>query len=212
VDVAFRGAEGNVGLSLCNHRHLNGMDARLRHLKEQLGQKKLHKLVLLRDPRLPLSAHAAKTQQLLKELTAAEARLVRPTVEALAALEALRTLLSDAQAGDLAHGGNSVSPATVRDWLAEHLPDSLREFLDQVVSYPGVVEADPDEGLFDQLSELLGDHFVLPLDEAAARLELSAGEVEDYARRHGQQFGLLSGPPAVLYHLSLAQPEAAVTE
>lgn len=212
VDLAFRSAEGQVGLSLCNHRHLNGMVARLRHLKEQLGKKKLHKLVLLRDPRLPISANAAKTQQLLKDLTAGDARLVRPSVEALAALEALRTLLSDAQAGDLAHGGDSVSPATVRDWLAEHLPDSLRELLEEVVSYPGVGDSEPVESLFDQLSELLGEHFVLPLDEAAAKLELSAGEVEDCARRHDQQFGLLSGPPAVLYHLSLAQPEAAVTE
>jgi hypothetical protein len=212
VDLAFRGADGNVGLSLCNHRHLNGMVGRLKRLQNQLAKTKLHKLVLLRDPRLPISAKATATHKLLEKLTAAEARLVRPSVEALAALEALRTLLSDAQAGDLAHGGDSVSPATVRDWLAAHLPDCLRDFLDEVVSYPGLVEPEHDETLFDHLSELLGGHYVLPLDEAAARLELSVGEVEDCARRHGQQFGLLSGSPAVLYHLALAQAGAAVTE
>jgi hypothetical protein len=212
VDLAFRGADGNVGLSLCNHRHLNGMVSRLKRLQNQLARTKLHKLVLLRDPRLPISAKATATHKLLDKLTAAEGRLVRPSVEALSALEALRTLLSDAQAGDLAHGGDSVSPATVRDWLAAHLPVSLREFLEEVVSYPSIVGPEHDERLFDQLSELLGEQYVLPLEEAAARLELSAGEVEDCARRHGQQFGLLSGPPAVLYHLSLAQAEVAVTE
>jgi hypothetical protein len=212
VDLAFRGPDGNVGVSLCNHRHLNGMVGRLKRLQNQLARGKLHKVVLLRDQRLPISAKATATRKLLKNLTESQARLVRPSVEALAALEALRTLLSDAQAGDLAHGGDSVSPATVRDWLAEHLPDSLRELLEEVVSYPGIVGPEPDESLFDQLSELLGEHYVLPLDDAAARLELSAGEVEDCARRHAQQFGLLSGPPAVLYHLSLAQPEAAGTE
>jgi hypothetical protein len=206
VDLAFQNVDGRVGVSLCNHRHLNGLVHRLKRLQGQLKQKKLHKLVLLRDPRLPVGAHAVKTRKLLDELTGQEARFLRPSVEALAALEALRALLSDAKAGDLAHGGDTISPETVQEWLAAHLPPALHELLEDVLSYPGITEPEPEDvRLFDDLTELLGQRYLLPLDEAAAVLERPPADLEACARQHPQQFGLLGGPPPVLFHLSVAQ-------
>ena len=44
-----------------------------------------------------------------------------PPVDALAALDAVRELLSDAKSGDLAYQGDTISPQTVEEWLAAHL-------------------------------------------------------------------------------------------
>jgi hypothetical protein len=201
VDLVLESPDGRVGVSLCNQKHMTSLAGRLRRLGEQLqGKKKLQKLVLLRDARLAVSAKAAKTHAYLDRLTQQDGRLVRPTVEVLAALEALRALLSDAKSGDLAHDGETVEPATVRRWLADHLPPVLRRFLDEVVSFPTLPdEWAKDAKLFDDLTELLDARYLLPLEEAAAALKRPAAEVATCARQHAEQFGWLNGPPAVLF-------------
>jgi hypothetical protein len=73
--------------------------------------------VLLRDPRLSLSKAAVRTRERLSELEAKGARLVEPSLETLATLDALQSLLGDAQSGDLARGGDAVDSSTVLTWL-----------------------------------------------------------------------------------------------
>lgn len=73
--------------------------------------------VLLRDPRLSLSKAAVRTRERLSELEAKGARLVEPSLETLATLDALQSLLGDAKSGDLARGGEAVDSSTVLAWL-----------------------------------------------------------------------------------------------
>lgn len=73
--------------------------------------------VLLRDPRLSLSKAAVRTREHLSELEARGARLVEPSLETLATLDALQALLGDAKSGDLARGGEAVDASKVLAWL-----------------------------------------------------------------------------------------------
>ncbi len=70
IDLLLHGAQGDVGVSLCNPSDMRVLAARLRRLSETLGQAKLAKLVLIRDARLPLGAQAKKTRQYLDDLQA----------------------------------------------------------------------------------------------------------------------------------------------
>jgi hypothetical protein len=58
-----------------------------------------------------------RTREHLSELEAKGARLVEPSLETLATLDALQSLLGDAQSGDLARGGDAVDSSTVLAWL-----------------------------------------------------------------------------------------------
>ena len=73
--------------------------------------------VLLRDPRLSLSKAALRTRDRFGELEAKGARLVEPSLETLATLDALSSLLGDAKSGDLARGGEAVDSSMVLTWL-----------------------------------------------------------------------------------------------
>ncbi len=145
VDFVLQTDSGRVGVSLCNHLNMTSLAGRLRRLLEQLDRRKLVKLVLLRDSRLTISAGARKAREYLDDLTGREARLLQPTPEALAALDALRSLLSEARSGDLAHGSETVAPATLEDWLARHLPPSLQELIDDILSYEPLGAGETDQ-------------------------------------------------------------------
>src|SRR5262249_45189108 len=118
VDLLFQAGDGRIGVSLCNQADMRSLAAKLRRLGDLPRTAKPARLVLLRDARLPISAGAQKSRKYLDELAKQGARLLRPTAEALAALEALRSLLSDAKAGDLAHRGETIGPRTVEEWLS----------------------------------------------------------------------------------------------
>lgn len=59
--------------------------------------------------------------------------MVFPSVDVLAALDVIRSLLSDAKSGDLACDGTTIDVRTLNDWLATHLPKDVRTFLAKVV-------------------------------------------------------------------------------
>ena len=113
----------------------NSLARRFRRLRDEILPPK--QIVLVRDPRLPISAHAEKTQSYLRELTEAGVRFVRPSVEAISALQALRTLLAEAQAGDLEIDGETIEPSLVEAWLAEHLSESLQQFANEAIDGSG---------------------------------------------------------------------------
>ncbi|MEX0701605.1 MAG: hypothetical protein WD069_05855 [Planctomycetales bacterium] len=196
--------EARVGISLCTHGSMTSLAARLRRLREQFAQGRLEKLVLLRDPRTPIGAGAKRAHDYLRELETQGATLLRPSVEALAALEALRLLLSDAQSGDLTAAGETVPPQTVRDWLAAHLPSTLRELAETVTACPRPGEFDGDgpgaaDGRLERLTELLSEQHLTTIDEAAARFGCDPASLEAAVRTRPHQFVLLAGPPAVVF-------------
>ncbi len=123
---------------------------------------------------------------------------LRPTAEVLAALDALRNLLSDARAGDLHHRGEPVSPQSVEQWLLSHMPDPLDSLVERLTRYPTIAGS---TAVQDNLLNLLANHPVIELEEAAKAINAPVAEVQDALANLGETVGLLSGPPPVIFRL-----------
>jgi hypothetical protein len=202
LELFLEGDGGRIGISLCNHRDMRSLLPRLKRLRQVLPDRRAEKLVLLRDVRLPLGKNAVRTNEVLDELNAQGARMIRPSHELLAALDALRRLLSDAKAGDLSNQGQTVTPGTVQKWLVENMPGALHDLLDEIVTYEGVGGRDSESRLFDELLEVLDEHPVIALDEAARTLKTDPGTLEATANARASDVGILRGKPVVLFRLT----------
>lgn len=204
VDVVLPARAGLVGVTICNETNMKSLAARLRQLTQGGDALAGVRLTIVRDARLPITPTAKKTQEYLAELEKKGARVVSPSVEALAALEALRSLLSDARAGDLAARGDAVGEPTVAAWLVKNLDEALLDLCDGI---EGAGEGEgraraPDAGAA-ELARALGDlmlrRFVTSLDEVAAALGADPEALLAEARRAPDRFGVLEGPPAVIF-------------
>ena len=167
-----------------------------------------HGLVVFRDALHPLSANAASTKERLRKLEQRGARVITPSIEALAALDAMRSLLGDADSGDLAVGGDSVAPATVEDWIRRHMPHVVAQTLDEITGgaapqTPGKVgeEAVAPAGgeLLRDLIDCISEHKVAPIDELAGILGREAKEIEACVMANPDAFGLLGGDRKVVF-------------
>lgn len=198
VDLILPSREAPLGVSICNETNMKSLAARLRQLAQGGEAVAGLRLRVVRDPRLAITKAAKRTHEYLAELEKKGARVVQPSVEALAALEALRSLLSDARAGDLAAGGEGVGEATVSAWLARNLDDALVDLCDALEGGARVAEP-AEETLLRDLDELMLRRFVVALDAAAGEIGRSGGDVLTAARRHPDRIGVLEGPPVVLF-------------
>ena len=208
VDLVLSGPSGRIGVILCN-RNMRSLWRKLQRLRGIASGGTFKRLVLLRDARLPVSAGAVRTRQLRDELINQGCRWLDPSPEALAALDALRSLLGDAQAGDLANGGETVEPQTVQDWLAKHLPQSLKDLLEDLLEEGPVAKGDgSDLQLIEDITEMLQQKYVVFAADIASALHRSADEVETAARRLPDRFGILTGPPAVLFYVPAGNIES----
>ena len=202
ADLVFESPRGRVSLSLCNQRNMTSLAGRLRRLREQAAEQVLEdvtreKFVLLRDARLPISSNARRTREHRDQLAGAGFHWLTVSAEMVAALDALRGLLSDAKAGDLANGGEALLPATVQDWLRDSLDAKLRplrDLLDVLLpEVPATTADDPDFNLCEDISELLHNHFVVSVADAACKLDRAENIIEACARRNPERFGVLNG-------------------
>jgi len=221
ADLVFESPRGRINISLCNQQNMTSLAGRLRRLREQAKEQVLEELtrerfILLRDARLPIGAHAKKTREHREQLLTTGFHWLSASAEMIAALDALRGLLSDAKAGDLANGGEALTPATVQEWLATNLDARLRplrELLDALLPEAAAtaqqVADETDFNLCEDISELLHVHYVVSVTDAACRLDRDETQVESCARRHPERFGLLNGPPALLFQLAPAMSEVA---
>jgi hypothetical protein len=186
-------------VAFCNNSHMTSLAHRLRMLWTNLAGDERKRLVLVRDPRLPISPGARKTREYLEKLEAAGARLVRPNPEAVAALDAIRRLLAMAQSGDLVNGSESLKPQTVREWLATNLPGAVRKMMDEL---DGASIPPPNE--LDAILELLQEKLVISAEESARHTGLSLEQLEIDARANPDQIGYLAGPPALMFYVAPA--------
>lgn len=202
-DIEFRlhGPAGEAAVSLCNRRNMRSLAARLKRLKAFQDAHPQVRLILLRDPRLAIGKHAKASRAYLDDLTGAGARLIHPSLEALAALEALRHVLADAKSGDL----TAIQPDTVAEWLLPHLPAPLESFLDEIA---GNASAAPpqDASKQEDLLELIEQRCVIAAADAARELHMSTEEILGLLAGAPELAGLLGGPPPILYRLTLAAP------
>jgi hypothetical protein len=218
ADLVFEGPHGRISISLCNQRNMTSLAGRLRRLREQMREEVLEKstfekFVMLRDARLPVGAHARKTREHREQLLGHGFHWVAAIPEMIAALDTLRGLLSDARAGDLANGGESVGLATVQQWLAANLETKfpqLCDLLDEILPEAKSREegfSGEDFELCEDLGELLQNHYLVSVADAACRLDRHESIIEEAARRYPERFGLLNGPPALLFQLTLQHQE-----
>jgi len=198
VDLLLEGPAGSMAIGLCNGRPGPGLVKKLDQLSKLAKDAPTMKLILLRDSRLPIGPAAAKTRALREQLLQKGARWVEPSAEALAVLDALRRLLSDAKSGELDNCGDTVELKTVQDWLAQNLAVELKDILDEVL--PGEVMPPPEE-LYEEIAELLGRQHMVSVAHVAALLGRENDEVEACAQRYSERIGVLGDPPAVLFRL-----------
>jgi hypothetical protein len=167
-----------------------------------------HDLVVFRDALHPLSTNATNTKERLRHLEQRGARILTPSIEALAALDAMRSLLGDADSGDLAAGGDSIAPGTVEDWIRRRIPDVLAQTLDgitggaqpETTGQRGPVAADlRDDELLRDLVDCISEHKVAALDEVARILLREAKEIEACVLANPDTFGLLGGNRKVVF-------------
>ena len=184
--------------------------ARLKRVRATHPQSSgLHKLVLLRDERRPISCTASKTLEHLKTLEQHDAVRFPVAPQTMAALDAMRSLLADAQSGDLARGAETIGPETVIDWLRQNMADALKELADMLVTpvgthAPGTVRPTVvDHSVyFAPLQEYLDEHCVVRWDDAIAQLGIPGAQASELLRSVGARtdlFGLIPGEPAVLF-------------
>ncbi|MGA2147801.1 MAG: AAA family ATPase [Bryobacteraceae bacterium] len=197
VDFRLESATAQIDVSLCNQRNMNSLAARLRRLARAAGNGRTGRLVLVRDPRLAVGKTALATRRYLDDLTGAGARVVHPSIEALQALEALRTLLADSRSGDLARDGSPITPETVQDWIAQNLPSSLADLVEQLTGD----EPAPNAQLREDLLSLLQERCLVSLEDAAREMGQEPSVVRQLVTASPGLAGLLEGPPALLYRL-----------
>jgi len=198
VDILFEGPTGSVAIGVCNNRPGPGLVKKLDQLRKVAEDAPATRLILLRDSRLPIGPTATRTRETRERLLQKGARWVEPSAEALAALDALRRLLSDAKSGELDNRGETVELKTVQDWLMQNLTVELKDIFNEVM--PGDVMPPPEE-LFEEIAELLGRQHIVSVTDVAALLGREPDEVGACAQRHSERVGVLGDPPAVLFRL-----------
>jgi hypothetical protein len=131
--------------------------------------------------------------------TCSPCRTLNRSAHRCRALEALRSLLSDARAGDLAAQGDAVSEAKVSGWLSANMDHDLVDLVDGLENPGPRRPASPEARLLRDLGDVMLRSCIAPLDDVAARLGCSPEEVLAVAKQHADRFGLLQGPPVVLF-------------
>jgi hypothetical protein len=186
-------------LVMLNQAPLHGAAQRLRKVR---GTTDARRVRLVRAAALPLSAGAHKTRAEVEQLEAAGARMVRPPTEVLAVLEACRTLLADAAAGDLHNGGDTLPLEFVEQWLRSRLPEELSTLVGELESAAGAgpqEAAGPRQALVDALIEIIRERKVVAVEETAAKLGIPAEEARRCADQAADIVASVGRPAQVFF-------------
>jgi hypothetical protein len=194
IDFVIETPGAPIAVCLVNQTHSSSVARRLKKIADSWNAKEFARLRLVRDARLPFSSNAKVTQEALQSLRAKGAKLVRPSAEALAALDALRSVYADAQSGHLAHRGETAHARSVLAWLKSGIPVSLQELVSDLME-----SANEEAQFASGLIEYLQKQSIVKLEDAADAVGATATEVAAYARAHPTRVGYLAGPPPVLF-------------
>jgi hypothetical protein len=205
VDILMESPDLKVGISLCNQKNMTSLAGRLRRLRQQVTESPMDRLVLIRDPRLPISTGAKKTWSYLEDLKGQKATIAGPDTEVLAALEAMRSLLADVKAGDLANGGRTLGDGVVREWLKQNLKGPAMDFLEAITS-EHEPRASEEVLILQQVLEYLGREKVALVRDVADELGRDLHTLQTVVRQHPKQVAYLDGPPPAVFQFI---PESA---
>lgn len=212
ADLVLHGRRGKVALSVRNEADGRSLGPKLKALLDEHPRQDRARLVIIRDPRLTIAKTAVKTREHLAKLQARGAVLVEPTLAALAALEALQSILSDAKSGDLANDGEPVREGSVLTWLKSLEEDLLLEpvfeLFEAIQAEDG---ASPQRAEEHDLAELLAREHVLTLEALSQRLGHPADVLLRVAHQNGERYLVLAGPPIVLLDIAGTSAEGALS-
>jgi len=136
ADVVLPTPKGNVAVAVCNEVNMRSLAARFKRLANahcatgaaiESGTP-----VVVRHAALEISSGARRTREYLEKLKSLGYRMLTPNSEALAALEAVRSLVSDARAGDLSARGETLEPTEVSRWLSSRTSALLEPLLSEL--------------------------------------------------------------------------------
>lgn len=199
VDLLLEKQGRRLALVVLNQAPMYGAAQRLRKVASSADARSVR---VVRAAALPISPSARKTREELERLEAAGARMVRVSAEAWAALEACRTLLADAAAGDLHDNGEDLTREFVEQWLRDELPAELEELardLDPEAEPRGAEEMRLRAASVDALIELIRELKVAAVEEAAARLGIEAEEARRCADQAADVVASVGTPAQVFY-------------
>lgn len=196
IDLLLEKEQRRLAVVILNRPGLQGAAQRLRKIRANLPAGQVR---LFRAAALPLSPKAVKAREELTKLEQAGGRLVRVSSEAMAALEACRTLLADAAAGDLHKDGETLGRDFVAQWLGENLPDTLKELVGIVDPEKGRSGREDGSELREALVELIREVKVTAVEDAAARLGVALEEVRRSADQIEDLVAAVGNPARVLF-------------
>lgn len=209
ADMVIAGRRRSA-VSLRNEADGRSLTPKLKTLLSSTPRRDGAKLVIVRDPRLPIAKTAVKAREYLTSLQQRGASLLEPTVEALAALDALASILGDAKSGDLANEDAPMEAGAVLKWLKSLRGDlsiePVEEFIQNLFE-GGAAPVDVDK---QDLADLLSHEHVIPVEMAAQILRKPAERVLEIARGAPAHCLVLEGPPAVLLDVSGVSLEGEV--
>jgi hypothetical protein len=198
IDLLLSHGDKRIAVSLCNHQNMRSLAARLKRLMDWHSRSKGVEMVLIRDGRLPISRTAVVTRSRLDSLVAKGVSVCRPDMDTLAALQALRSLISDARSGDLHDGGEAIGPKRVEEWLFQNLDSRLTALFGQIVG-PSETPEEADSEVMNSILDVLKKHKVIELEKLAEETGQAVLLIEDAVKRHPGRIGWLQGPPPVLF-------------
>ena len=210
ADLVLGGRRGAIALSVRNEADGRSLGPRLKVLLDEHPRPDGARLVIVRDPRLTINKTAVKTRENLAKLQARGALLLEPTLAALAALEALQSILSDAKSGDLANDGEPVSEGPVLAWLKSQRDDVLLEPMFELFEALLADAEQQAQGPEEQdLAELLAEEHVLELEALSQRLGHPSDALLRVARQNAERYLVLEGPPVVLLDIAGTSSEGS---
>lgn len=190
--------EGRIGVKMCDDSSIR-LSAQLRRINQRFPDKlNIQKLVLLKDERSPISRNAVASLNYLRQIEVNGGVYHRVCPEAIAALDALKQLLADVKAGDLAFGGENVAVRTVIEWLRKQMPEPLIE-LAEVLTMQSTGTGFDQPSVIERLQELLNERRLCQVEEASTLLNRSASELISAASERTDLFRVLDGKQPVIF-------------
>lgn len=224
VDLVLSLPDRQVTISVCNHEG-NVLTAQLKRITQQpLGVQE--ERIVVRDMRLPIPHTSHRAWEYWQQLATDRERTTTgiprlrtlcPTPEVLAALEAVRSLMSDARAGELECHGLTIPAHAAEEWIRDRLRDvELDALLLEIEHGParnaaacGAVRTPLRDAALEQLQR----HHLMRFAELATVTGVTPEALQRLVTAGEPLFGVLGDPPYLVFerftHATNPQTEPA---
>ncbi|NCX97210.1 MAG: hypothetical protein EBX35_01080 [Planctomycetia bacterium] len=210
VDLVISLPGRQVGISICNQEG-GALASHLKHMSQHpLGLRE--ERILVRDMRLPIPHTYRRAWEHWERLvTGREAtaegipriRAVCPSPELLASLEAVRSVSSDAHAGELECRGRTIPPHVVEAWIRSDLRDEQLDGLLAEIEHGPARRATSGEPartpLRDAVLEQLQRRHLMRVEEIAQATAATPEEIRRLTAAGEPVFGTLGDPVVLVY-------------